>query len=305
LYPLGFPLVVETNSEDVVAAARESWASFRPASDRPAIRLRVAVSEGPAGDLPPDPNWRGQERLMVIVSDSCNFAVCNFAGASAFAWLTPAAAADRAWVRFHYLESMVYSTLSVLYLAPLHAACVARNGFGVLLGGESGAGKSTLAFACARAGWTFLTDDASFLERGGDSLTVIGKPYHIRFRESAAGLFPELAGLESRRRPNGRTGIEVLTAGLAGMATASRCRAGALVFLNRVPAGPASLAPVEPAVALERCLEGSPTYGNDVRAAHRDTLSRLASLGAFELTYSRLGDAVQILDGLAPRGGVC
>lgn len=41
----------------------------------------------------------------------------------------------------------------------VHAALVARNGAGVLLGGVGGAGKSTSALACAAAGFDFLGDD--------------------------------------------------------------------------------------------------------------------------------------------------
>jgi hypothetical protein len=229
--------------------------------------------------------------------------MCDFEKGFAFCRLTRAAAARRSWMRFHYLETIAYSTLAVLYLAPVHAACVARAGFGVLLAGASGAGKSSLALACARAGWTFLSDDASFVERGGDGLTLIGKPYQIRFRESAAELFPELRERLAHLRPNGRTAIEVRTADLPGVLTASQCRAGAIVFLERRGGGLAKLTAINPETALARCMEGSPTYGSRVRSAHEDALRRLAGMGAYELTYHSLEDAVRELDRLAPRGG--
>lgn len=42
---------------------------------------------------------------------------------------------------------------------PLHAALVAHEGRGVLIGGKGGSGKSTTALACAKAGFDFLGDD--------------------------------------------------------------------------------------------------------------------------------------------------
>ncbi len=302
-YPLGFPLGLETNSAEVIAAAAESWGAFRPAFDRAPLRVRVAVSDDGAGEAPPDPSWSGQQHLMAIVSDSRHYAVCDFERGFAFCRLSRAAAANRAWMRFHYLETIAYSTLAVLYLAPVHAACVAREGFGVLLAGASGAGKSSLALACARRGWTYLSDDSSFVELGGDGLTVIGRPHQIRFRESAAELFPELQGRLAQRRPNGRTAIEVRTSDLPGVRTANQCRAGAVVFLDRREDGPAGLAELDAETALARCMEGSPTYGSRVRSAHEEALRRLAGVGAYELTYSRLEDAVGELERLAARGG--
>ena len=303
LYPLGFPLRLETNSAEVITAAAESWGVFRPAFDRAPLSIRVAVTGEAGGEQPPDPNWSGQHHLMAIVSDSRHYAVCDFEKGFAFCRLTRAAAARRAWIRFHYLETIAYSTLAVLYLAPVHAACVARGEFGVLLAGASGAGKSSLALACARGGWTFLSDDASFVERGGDGLTVIGKPHQIRFRESAVELFPEMRRLLARLRPNGRTAIEVRTADLPGVLTASQCRAAAVVFLDRRGDGAARITEIDPEEALARCMEGSPTYGSRVRSAHQESLRRLAGVGAYELTYSTLEDAVRELNRLAERGG--
>lgn len=42
---------------------------------------------------------------------------------------------------------------------PVHGACVARDGAGVLIGGVGGSGKTTTALACARRGWSYLADD--------------------------------------------------------------------------------------------------------------------------------------------------
>lgn len=61
-------------------------------------------------------------------------------------------------------------------LHPLHAACVALEGRGVLIAGPSGAGKSTLALALLETGFDFLSDDLVFLAATDDGLRVLGFP---------------------------------------------------------------------------------------------------------------------------------
>ena len=64
--------------------------------------------------------------------------------------------------------------------------------------GGPGAGKSSLAWACARAGLTYVSDDATWLLRS--ELRVIGKNQRMRFRPDAVVLIPELAELPGPRR---------------------------------------------------------------------------------------------------------
>ena len=77
----------------------------------------------------------------------------------------------------------------------------------ICLTGVSGSGKSSLAFACARAGWTFVSDDATWLPIDEPAIAV-GRPRHARFREDAPRLFPELARYAAEQRPNGKITIE-------------------------------------------------------------------------------------------------
>src|SRR5207247_541652 len=107
--------------------------------DAPPIRLRVAVQHG-AQDalLPPEPVARAQEHLLTMVAGSDNFAVCDLAGAFGFCWLSAVVAADRDYMRYHFLDSMVYASLEYQRLTSVHAACVALNGRGLLLSGGAG-----------------------------------------------------------------------------------------------------------------------------------------------------------------------
>jgi hypothetical protein len=65
-------------------------------------------------------------------------------------------------------------------LVPLHAACVGRDGRGILLLGPSGAGKSTLSLNCLIQGLDFLAEDSVLVRPEGMMATGIANFLHIR-----------------------------------------------------------------------------------------------------------------------------
>ena len=231
-YPMGFPVDLATNSEDILAIADRIWGPFPATSHSNAATLRIAVDDRDAS-VPPVPSMpRGQNHLVSIVQGPDNFAIVDIARSFAFACLTRDVARDRAYVRYHFLEPAVYLMVDAAHLSPVHASCVALNGRAVVLCGDAGAGKTSLAYACARSGWTYLSDDATHIVRGRADRAVVGRPFRIRFRESARRLFPELNRFTPERRPNGKLDIEVDTRAL-GLSVALESKASHVVFLNR------------------------------------------------------------------------
>jgi hypothetical protein len=176
-----------------------------------------------------------------------------------------------------------------------------QNGQGVLLCGDSGAGKSSLSYACARAGWTYVSDDASDLLIEGSDRLVIGNCHQVRFRPSAVDLFPELEGLEVTPRAVGKPSIELPTAPMAGIICAPTAQVDFLVFLNRRVPGPPELVPYRKDVAryfMRQVLFGPP----EILAAQYAALERLLTARIFELRYSDLNWAVQRLETLVREG---
>ncbi len=199
----------------------------------------------------------------------CAIIPCNFA----FCRLNAAAADDLAFTGYYFLEAIANFSLAQLYLAPVHAACVARSGRGVLLCGPSGAGKSTLAYFCATRGWTYVSDNESWMARGSERL-LVGNPQCIRFRQSAADLFPELRGREAAPHANGKMSIVVNPLGV--LETAWQCEVERVVFLAREPGLTASICAVPDEVALARFMMELPVYGDRVREEQRRTLAGIA-----------------------------
>lgn len=297
-YPLGFELELETNSEHVMAAAQQSWAAFRPSfSERP-VHLSVGVLNTYGSERRMAPVVRSREHLLSTVAGSGDFAFCDMREGFGFAWLNSTTAADHAHLRYYYLEALVYSMLQSLYLTPLHAACVARDSRGLLLCGESEAGKSTLAYACARGGFTYVSDDATYLIRSSDQNKVIGNPHLVRLREPARQLFPELRAHPITLRAQGDRAIELATADHRQLVTAPHTSIHYVVFLNRQSSGPAELSrlPKERAVHwFEKllCLGG-----REIRQAQANSLRRLLSCVVLEFRYSDLASAVAALQSL-------
>jgi len=301
-YPAGFPLTLETNSAAVVRAAAESWGEYEPTFEAPPVEVRVVVRGDPAEpplSVPDGPAFRAQGHLLAMVLGPQNFAVCDLERSVCFAWLSEAVARNPLFAGFHFLEGMALNCLCHRDLTPIHAACVASGGKGILLAGEAQAGKSSLAWACARAGLTYVADDGVYLLRRCSDPFLIGKPQRIRFRPEVVELLPELVHLPRLETVIGKRSFEIRTAGVPGIRTAFRCRPARVLFLDRRSAGPAEVTPVAPEEAILRLSRTRALWEPRVWDEQEASLQRLAGLDAGILRYSLLDDAVDCILKLA------
>jgi hypothetical protein len=302
-YPLGFPLEVQTNSRKALEAASEAWGLFSQSFDIAPMRLALGVREADQPEpLPAKSSFMGREHLMSIVINADNFVVCDFNAAFSFGWITPALASDSSVLRYRLLTPSVIMMAQHLALAPLHSALVTRKDCGVLLCGDSFAGKSTLAYACARAGWTYVTDDGTFLVRDRSDRYAVGNPHFIRFREDARQLFPELSKWLAVTRPNGKIGMEVPTRDLE-IAIAPGANTEHVVFLDRNHAGPIRLRRC-PKDHLQTWCERFINFGSrKVRTAQTLSHASLLDAAIWEMSYQNFDDAVRRLEQLVDSGG--
>ena len=299
-YPFGCPIDVRTNEEDVLTQYGELWGSFEKQQDSEPVRVEVEVVDGLSSECPPAPSFRMMLPYLFAVVDSDNYSVANLADSHVRIVVSRATLRYRRYAQYFLLGSPG-ACVAAQHVTAIHAACVALDDRGILLCGESGAGKSTLSYACARAGWTYVSDDGIFLHNGGTDRRVTGDCYRFRLRPAAAALFPELEGLEITPRATGKPSVELKTESLKHIARAQTTAVNAMVFLNRHHQGPPDLVPYSKDLALaymRRMLHGVP----DQVAVQLHTMERLLSADVYELRYSSLDGAIKRLRRLVQDG---
>jgi len=300
-YPMGFPVEIETEAPEIIAAAEQAWSRYSRVSQGEPVRIRARVSDE-RETVCDAPRVEFDDAWMSIVRSSANDARADLSRGMGEIRVTRDVASDPAYFNYHFLKPLAYLLLAPRNFAFVHASCVARNGRAMILCGDALAGKTCLAFACARRGWTFLSGDATHLLHDSPEFLVVGRPFSIRFRESAKELFPELTGWTAAVRPNGKASIEIDTDRLR-LQTALQSPASHIVFLERNAAGIAQIMPMAPDEAIQR-LDSAVFFGDaGVRQRQRATLAHFASLPAVRFTYSTLEDAEAALRELS-LGGV-
>ncbi len=296
-YPLGYSVQIFTNEPAVLVAAQECFGHICLMRERTALQIRVGVSYGTGVHCPPEPVRRQFSHLYLLIADTENQAILDLATGANFLWLTSATTDNRLYLRSNFLEKAVYLLLGATVVTDIHAACVGKSGKGVLLCGDSGAGKSTLAYACARLGWTYTSDDTCYLINDSTPPRVIGHCHRARFRPSARTLFAELEDRALTPRMDGKPSIEVPTNELPIQNTASESAVDFIVFLKRYPQAKGNLVRLPNGSSTSRIGEELFSAG-EIRATHVAMLEALAGVPTYELHYRDIRDGIDALDEL-------
>jgi energy-coupling factor transporter ATP-binding protein EcfA2 len=293
-YPLGFAIDILTNDPDVLLAAHESFGHRRLSRGDTGLQIRIGVSETGGHACPLEPTRREYNHLYSLTADTENHAVLDLKTCTSFVWLTRSAVRNRLYVRYNFIEKVIYLLLGASVVTDVHAACVSKNGKGILLCGHSGAGKSTLAYACARAGWTYTSDDTSYLINDSAVPRVIGHSHRLRFRPAAKDLFPELAKYEVTPRMEGKPSLEIPVSELPVLSTAAEASVHSIVYLNRGQSAQSRLVSLPKGTATERICNDLFSAG-EIRAKHEKILEILSPTPTFELQYRDLHHAIDQL----------
>ncbi len=294
-FPLGFAVDILTNRHELLEAADASFGHSALRHGSAQIQIRFGVSEGKNRQLAPSPIRREYNHLYLMVADAENQAVLDLRTRENFVWLNEATVKNALYLRHNFLEKVVYLLLGASVVTDIHAGCVSKHGKGILLCGDSGAGKSTLSYGCARAGWTYTSDDTCYLINATEEPRVIGHSHRIRFRPAAKALFPELHEREISPRMEGKPSIEVLVSELPVLSTANEANVHAVIYLRRSPSIRPALTQLPAGSAARKISEELYSTG-EIRAMHEGTLQKLARTPAFELHYDNLEEAISQLD---------
>jgi hypothetical protein len=288
--PLGSILQVESNHERVMEAARQSFGGYPLPSrtHQPNYHIRLNVDPVHHQSEPwPKPSFRALRNLFHVACGEASFAIADMKSRWAGGFVSADIAEDSSFFRNTFLECLFYVLATHHAYTPVHCAGVALESRGVFICGPSGAGKTSLAYACARAGMQILSDDVMHVRTNpdSDSLTVWGRPWHLRLLPNAVELFPELNGRPAHLRSDYEWYLEIDMAAEFPGQTITSCPPAALVFLARNQRNEIRMEAINPEAAYERLKLDIFLTEQSVCQRHYGVLRRLVRTHAFLLSY--------------------
>lgn len=253
----GRPILFCTNSPQLAMYARGYLSEGSDAISRatPAsatITIHVRESDDPCESAP---YFRARGNFAFArftLADSFWF---NLRTREVFGTCSPELANDHWRWRAHIFPALLGILSASIGIAPVHTACLVRDGRGVLLAGRSGTGKSTLTIAMTRRGYELLSDDWSYLSvtedgGGGDAVQAWGLPVPVKLLPDASNFFPELNECQVDVSLNGEIAYEVFPDESFGVARSLCCRVTDVVLLERRTEPGCALHPISPNHAM-------------------------------------------------------
>lgn len=187
---LGGRFLFETETRPLLRLAQSAFAGLpRHTLTAPAPRFRVKLILGSTGKgrtrtKPPAMSMMSGAGLLCGTNDLSSFAVISPNENAALIVVSPDMLRFSYHTRYELIEFAVYILASRTQgLVPLHAACVGRDGRGLLLIGPSGSGKSTVALHCLLQGFDFVSEDSVFVTP--DRLLATGVPNFLHVRRDS------------------------------------------------------------------------------------------------------------------------
>ena len=305
-YPLlGIPITISSNSELIIAAAERSFGRWRElppqfVSDAEPARVKLLLHAGKASYTPRQPFVQRLMPPYYLTACGDSVATMNLLAHEAVGFVTPELLADDLHVRHNLFECIALLLVTQRDRWPVHAAAVVRNERALLLVGPSTAGKSTLSYACLRAGWQLLAEDAVYVSLEGEASPVVwGIPWRIHLLPDAPRHFPELADRTPQIQANGKLKIGIDVGELGAERLRTNVTDVRVCLLARSGDEQSHAEQIDPQIAVAALTEGLEP-GFDLNQRALPVAQALVARQPWRVSVgSDLGRAVELLEGLA------
>lgn len=275
-----------TNSVELRALLRQlSQSENSQTGNR--FSMRIVVDESSLEPIK-EPHFRGLRHVVTASFGAGNIFIFDVLRRTLSASISGAAAKD---LRF-WRERLIPISLGVLGaamgLVPMHCACLEWSGGGLLVAGPSGAGKSTLSVALSRNGFSYVSDDWTYMSRHHRSLVAFGTSAPVKLLPDATNYFPNLTSYRPQKSMNGELAYEVDIAEAFRVRVEKACEPRWLIFLERTPHSGVDFASVESSKArsyLDSSVERLPIELYEASAMRDLTLEMVSKLPCWLLRY--------------------
>ncbi len=276
---------VATNSPNL-ANSLQQWRAQASETACGGFAMHVLVNEGRNQEFD-TPHFRGLQHVVIACFGENNVITFDLLRLNVTATVTEQLAGDKHfWDRI--LLPIAMGVLGpALGVVPVHSACLAMEGAGLLIAGASGAGKSTLSVALAQEGFDFISDDWTYLSLDHGRLVAHGMSIPAKLLPDAVAHFPLLDSYPLGLALNQEMAYE-LPAQDIGARVHLCCQPQWFFFLERVPEEGFSAVPVS-SLEAQRYIDGSlerlPPELHQLAAIRSSVAEQVARLSCWKLSY--------------------
>lgn len=203
---------------------------------------------------------------------------------------------------FTLFETSLNWSIALSDVAPLflHAAVVERDGRALVMPAASGSGKSTLCAALAFRGWRLFSDESAIfcLETG----CLRPNPRPISLKNNAIGIigrFEPTAHMTQIYHGTPKGDIAFVRPPREAVERAQDLAIpGLVVAPNYAPGAAANLVPLDRIEGFRLLTQNAVNYSSMLQIGFEMLAGVVERCGLYQLTYSNLDEAVDILDRL-------
>jgi hypothetical protein len=266
----GTTCLLSTNSQEVLQAAA-NWRTAGAQHDAPSFKMEIIVDSNLNHAPERLAYFRGLGHIVFAMLPPRSFLAYDLLRKQVHAAISIAAARDHSFWNGLLLPITIGVLGTTVGVAPVHCACLERNGSGFLIAGLSGAGKSTLAAALAQLGCPLISDDWSYISKQPRGLVVHGLSSSLKLLPDAVRFFPGLLAFAPKTALNGELAYEIDPAGWMGIVSKNVSRPRRIFFLERTSCHGCHMVPCRPEYVrefFEQNAERLPDELADARTFH-------------------------------------
>jgi hypothetical protein len=246
----GTRCLLSTNSHELLRLSRQ-WQSLQVRPDAGSFQMSILEEVSFPSDSPKPSHFRGLGHLVFALLEPKSFLTFDLLRSSIFGVVSPAAARDSYFWNVQLLPIALGLLGTTVGVAPLHCACLDRDGSGLLISGDSGAGKSTLTAALAKRGLAVVSDDWTYVSYRAGKLIAHGMYAPIKLLPDSIRFFPELRRNTPKKTLNGELAYEANAAKVFHSSVKTCSPPKWLLFLERTSAPGCQFVPCRPGHAVQ------------------------------------------------------